>query len=592
MKLVYLFSVFYLFVSFLLYKKVDQKISIVSSIIYAVCLFFCYNTVVVCFYSFFKVNGSLGILSLFNYVVGTLLNFVSIMRKEIQKYKFNRLELIVVLSLFAITFLVGYFRFRGFNTISYETGDPAIHYRSALHFSRELEILNANNSKDIVYQSFERFMPISYINGGLLLNIFSQFKSYHLFTFYDVLCYILSSLLFLVTIMKSFSDKKKHYFYSFMITLLYVLAFPLNNLVFGFSYLGLGVMVVNLLYLTVNCFYQQLKKDKIFKVLILFMINFSLFFSYYLFIPCIYLALGLYYIYLWKKKNITIKSLFLYGIVTLIVPFLIGFCYFMLPGFVQTDSVNIFQAVSFDGYIYNNVTPLYLFGVILVVLILRKFKYYKREKITYFDVSFYTVIGYVLIFFILYILEIVSLYYFYKLFYLYWFFVIIFLGNLLLKYKKYIYFMFVLILLGMGVVYTNYSSKFANFLATINIYNWNAIMFVDTKIDFNKKELELMEESLSYRDICEYKGEFLIYGYKMKNMWYYSFTGMVPVFNYCYEEITQLYETNIGLKFWENLIDYDCLVYFYEDDKLDYENDPVEILYQNEEGAILKKNRR
>ena len=254
MKFIYLLSVFYLIISFLAYKKNNKKISIVSSIIYTIGLLFCYNTVIVCFYTFLKIKGSLLVLSLFNYGIGSILNFISLKRKEIQKYMVDKKEFLMVICILLIAFLIGFFRFRGFTTISYETGDPAIHYRQALHFKEELEILGMENSKDIVYVDFYRALPISYVNSGLLLNIFSEVSSYQLFTIYDVLCYSLYSILFFITIFSILGEKRKHLFYSFVLTLLYMLAFPLNNLVFFFCYLGLGFMFINLLVLARKSF--------------------------------------------------------------------------------------------------------------------------------------------------------------------------------------------------------------------------------------------------------------------------------------------------------------------------------------------------
>lgn len=586
MKVVYLLSVFYLIISFLLLKKTNKKLSIVSSVIYTICLLFCYNTVIVCFYSFFKINGSLLVLSLFNYGIGSILNFISFRRKEIQKFTICKKELITVCCVLIVAFLVGFFRFSGFKIINYETGDPAIHYRSALHFARELEILDTNNSKDLVYNDFNRFMPISYINSGLLLNVFSEFSSYKVFVIYDVLCLILSSLLFFITIFNLFQKKSVHIFYCFILTLLYLLAFPLNNLVFGFCYLGLGIMAINLLFLTVS-YFKDFNEQILFKLIMLFILTFSLFFSYYLFMPCVYLALGIYYIYLWKKNKISVGKLFLYGIVTLIIPFIIGIVYFVLPSFINESSMSILKKINLYGYIYSNITPMYLFFVVSGIIIYKLVRY--KEKIDYFKLNLYIISIYILIFFVLYIFKLSEVYYFYKLFYLYWFFVIIFLGQLLVKWKKYVYVIFSLILVGMGIVYYFPNSKVTLFLTTINIYNWNIRTFNEDRIIFTESELEIMDESVKYKDICEYKNEFLILGSKFKNFWFYSYTGSIPVFNYQYVDHHQLYETNIGFRFWENLANYDCLVYFYEDSVVDYDKDNYEVLYSNEDGAILKK---
>ena len=148
-----------------------------------------------------------------------------------------------------VVILIGCFRFRGFTTISYESADSSVHYRHALSFVDNLEILNKNNSNDLVYGNFRAVMPISYVNCGFMMKILDSVPTYKVFMLFDVCCLMISSLLFFVTIINIL--KKKNYFYSVGLTLMYLLGFPLNNLLFGFCYLGLGVMVINLLFLTV-----------------------------------------------------------------------------------------------------------------------------------------------------------------------------------------------------------------------------------------------------------------------------------------------------------------------------------------------------
>ncbi len=587
MKLWYLFSIFYLMASFLLYKKSDKKMSVVASVIYTICLLFCYNVVVVSVYSFFRINGSLLILSLINYFVGSILNLISFKRKKVQKYFLNKKELVTVFVIVGIVFLVGCFRFRGFTVLVYETGDPAVHYRAAIHFSRELELLNTSNSKDIVFDSFDRMMPISYINCGILMRIFSGNLTYQVFIFFDVFCLLISSLLFFVIIFNVLGKKK--YFYSLILTLMYFLGFPLNNLIFGFSYLGLGIMVINLLFLTIYKI-KDFGDQKLFKIVLLFMINFGLFFSYYLFMPCIYLSLGIYYIYLWRKKKFSFNNLLLYGGITLIVPFVIGVVYFILPGFLKVDGINIVKAIGIDGYIYNNKVSRYFFFGLLIAFFVRIFR--KKEKFSYFNLNFLVISLYVVLFLILYLFDYVSLYYFYKLFYLYWFFAIIFVGNLLLRKREYLYTIVIFIFVGMGIVYVMPNNIFSSFLIKSNIYSWNANAFIKEKILFSKNELELMNESVKYEKLCKVENEFLITGDRLKNAWFYSFTGNVPLYGYRYGEAPHLDNLNISFEFWQSLDEYKCLVYFYEDKKKNYEEDDYEVLYSNKEGAILMKKDR
>lgn len=558
--------------------------SIVNSIIYTICLLFCYNILIVSVVSIFNLGGNLVSYSLVNYLGGTLLNLVSFKRKKMQKYFFNKKELVGSLVVLLVVLLVSLIRFRGFIVLSYETGDPAVHYKHALLFKDNLEILNENNSEDLIYGDFGGVMPISYVNCGFLMKVMENIATYKVFILFDVFCLIMSSLLFFITVQNILVKGKK--FYAVMLTLIYLLGFPLNNMIFGFCYLGLGVMVVNLIFLTVFKI-DDYKKDKVIKLILLFMLSFSMFFSYYLFMPFVYLNLGIYYIYLWRKKKMTLKELFGYGIITLLIPFGMGLVKFILPGFMSGGDASVVSAISTDGYIYDNDSAGYFFVIMSVIFLIRSIK--KRKELTKFDFWSGSILGYVLLFYVLRMLDLVSSYYFYKLFYLYWFFAIMFIGKLLMTRRYYLYTVFCLILVGISIVCVVPDSSFARFLVKGNIFCWNVNTFLEEKITFTKNELELIDESIKYGNECVENGVFLISGHRFKNSWYYSMTGNIPLYGYQYDKPSQLGSYNITFNFWEGLDDYKCLIYFYEDEEPGLTSSNLEVLFSNEEGAILKK---
>ena len=61
-----------------MYKKTNNKISIIESLIYTICLLLCYNIVMVSICSFFKLDGSLMLYGLFNLGIGSVINLVSL----------------------------------------------------------------------------------------------------------------------------------------------------------------------------------------------------------------------------------------------------------------------------------------------------------------------------------------------------------------------------------------------------------------------------------------------------------------------------------------------------------------------------------
>ena len=582
MNMFYVISILFLVISFLLYKKKDSSVNIIHSIIYSICLLICYQTTSIGILSFFHLGGTLLYYGIFNYLIGILMTIISIKRKKIQSYYFDVKDFLLVLLVFFSCFLVVLYRFRVFNIIAYASDDAAIHYRAAVAFSHVLENLTATNYLDIIHGDFAGMKTISYINGGILIHLFSNISSYRVFMVYDGFCFILYSLLFYVTISKVI--KKKNYLYLFLITLLYALGFPLNNLIYGFCYLGLGVMVVHLLVYT---FLEdiELGKDIIFKMVILFILSYSVFFGYYLFMPFVYGALGIYYIILFKRKKCNLFQMFLYLIVTLMIPFILGFYRFFISFFGSVDTV--IKSVAVDGDIYHNaVTILFFF---LVSYYLFYYKSHHKEKINFFYLGFYSLSLYTLLFFFLYMLGKSSFYYFYKLFYVYWVYALLFLGVRLFQRKKIIYGVSLLVFIGCVFIICFPNRKEVTGLSQMNVYYYNARQFGDSFIRFQKGDLEIVDQAVKYKDVCEYHHEFLTIGYYSKNMWFYSIVGSVPIINHVFRNRSQMYTPSIFFEHWENLVDYPCVIYFNEVKKLDYDKSKYNTLFENDRGVILKR---
>lgn len=581
-KVVYIVSVIFLFFSYLLFFRSKKKLSIVREFIYSICLFYCYNVVVVHVVYLLQQKGSFFLYSGIHIGIALLLGIITLKRKKIQKYFLDKREFLFFSLFFVLFMLIGYLRFHGGRLIHYESVDASIHYRQALYFSETLSTLTKENSKDFVYGSFSRGMSISYVNGGFLIRLLSFFKSYRVFLLHDTISFAITGLIFLSTLFQLF--KKRNYLYYACLMFLYSFSFLFNSYIFGFSYLTLGMMVVNLLFLTVISI-EDWNLQKYFKMIILFMISFSVFFSYYLFVPCIYLALGIYYIQMEKKGKITFKTMLEYGMFTLILPFCLGFFYFIFPTFFDTKG-GVVTAVALDGYIYNNMTPSYFFVFFSAYLVW----HFSREekKNTYFYFHLYLITFYIGIFFFLFLFKLSGEYYFHKLFYLYSIFVILYLGIRLEGKKKYLYGFTCLILISMLFIRVMDDCSFTKLLSKLNVYNWNSYSFNQNRTLIDEEELKLIEKSQEYEKICTYHHEFVNVGKKLRNYWFYAITDNIPLANYDKKNPDGLNQENISLR-WFNNLKHPCVVYFYDGNIKDPVMSHYEILYQNQKGAILKK---
>ena len=362
--------------------------------------------------------------------------------------------------------------------------------------------------------------------------------------------------------------------------MLYGLGFPLNNLIFGFCYLGLGVMVINLIIYFFYLYKDDLKYDYIFKIIILFILTFSAFFSYYLFVPFIYLALGIYYIYLYKKI-ISLKLFVSYLVITLFIPFVIG-------GLTYIRNIGkVVSAVSLNGSIYNNVSPILFFFAVSYFYFLYQGK--KNEKIDFFKVSFIILSLYIILFFSLYLVKVVSFYYFCKLFYVYWIYALLFFGVRFDKYNKIFGGVFIVVLVGSFIAIMLPNQRIIDFMERLNIYYYNARSLNNRLIRFEKGDLELVNVALENRDVCELNHEIPVIGHYSKNMWFYSIVGSVPVINHVENNSNQLYVNSLFFDYRYSLKSYSCFVYFYEVKGFSYDKSKYDVLLENDRGVMLKR---
>lgn len=588
----YVLSVILIISSFLIYKKTDKKLCLVSMIIYAIGLLFCYNTFIVYFVHLLKIEGSLLLFSLINYGISGIVLLVSFKEKKIQEYYFDKKRIAVIGCLCFLIFIIGCCKYRGFNDISFDSVDAAVHFRHAQHFSRNMSFLTDENSQDMVLGSFGRVMPLSYINCGILFKVFEGIDQYKVFLYYNVGFFILIAGIFMITILDMFRDDKKKYKHSLMISLIYLLAFPLNNFSMGFCYFSLCIMVLNLLFLTIMSFKNDMNKKILFKIIVIFLLTFGVFYGYYLFVPAIYLALGLYYIYLWKKLEINFKELLLYGGVTLIIPFVMGCLFFIIPWVSSSGVEGVTTLISLWGHCYDNITPIYLFVFGSVYLIVRN----KINKIdgaddNYLKISLYVLSGYIILFFIYYILAGADEYYLYKLFSGYWLMIIIYFFRDIIKYKKVIYTIFIILCIVNVLCYFNGDNKFFNVLKKTNIYTWNVYTFTDDRTMFTKDELEILEESKKYKDECMENNRFLMVGQRRKNMWFYVLTEMIPIPQVVEGNYTEMYKYYIeSFDEWDKRYNsYRCAIYYNETGKKEIDLTKFEVLYENKAGKIVKR---
>ena len=615
MNIFYLLTLLILLTILFLFPKSSKVLNGLTWIVFTISVYLCFNLLSVFILYFIKIPSSLFVLGIINLVISSLIFYFKICDKDlkgkkvIQKYSFNILEVVCFLLIIGIVSGIGYCRFNNLLTINYETTDPSLHHKIALKYAEVESLLDKTNSVDEMYGDFNRAMTGSYINGGIFIRVLNFMNSYNAFIIYDVFMYLISALLFYVTGLE-LRKKKGNVLIIFILSLFYMLGYPLNNLLFGFSYLGIGVYIINLIFITV---YMLKNKDFIkirkYLILLMFLFNYGLFFSYYLFIPFVYLGLGLYLIYHFLKKKINFKDTLRYGIITLIIPFVFGFSYFILAGYLSTNEVKEASAIAAEGYIYRDllsnfilIMPLFLYSFITQIK-------RKEKSFNIFIVS--TLFLFIGLIFYLGMKGSASSYYYYKLYYPLW--LIIYLNifeilNFDSKDSKTVLISNLLFIIGiLGIAGIKLEDKvrdnnilFSPTLITrgiTDIYVWNGNRILEERPVFSVDEFEVVNASQKYHDDCvNDNSEFPMVSNYLQKLWYYSIYDVVPLYKHSKGWLSQFYEEGFDYSNWKHDDNSKCLIVLNssnpKEDNVNYVNmnsNRYDILFKNKEGFIIIK---
>lgn len=375
MGIVYQISIIALIIAFLVIKKTDKEENILFWLFLSNIILLCYNVFECYILSFIKIKCSLALLAIINFSIVILIFLIIKKKNEKQSYYFKWGDIVIAILILLTVLGISYKRYGKNLDLKYESSDPATHYAAAKQFYKYKTLLVNVKEVDKIYE-FGNFMPAAYVNTGIMFDVAStkinESQFYKVYIIFDIAILALGAEMFYFLITK---DEKNSFLkiIGIVFTYLYIFAYPLNSMLFGFSYLSVSLLVIE----GIVAIAPMVNSDKYkaeFVILIGFLLTFAIFFSYYLFMPIIYVALGLYLLIniLKNRKEIkvfSIKNVFTIGII-LIIPTVLGFCYFVLPGILSGEGTEI-QSIGAEGYIYKNlysnlilISPLILYYII------------------------------------------------------------------------------------------------------------------------------------------------------------------------------------------------------------------------------------
>lgn len=316
--------------------------------------------------------------------------------------------------------------------------DASTHYWVADEFYNYSMLLIEDNSDVLGFFDERAFMPGSYINTGILFKIFSPIieETYFckLFIVFETFMWCLSGLLMYVLLSNNKKEEKQK-FLPLIFSLIYMLGYPLNTLLSGFSYLQMGL---NIIICIIFVMQQKIKQE--YRDILIFFLTFGIMFSYYYFAPVVFLAIFIQMIVEIKKskeKIFSVKNI-LSMVVSLILPGMFGIIYFIMFQIIRfgLQVGNYYSnGINTPGAIYQN----FITNTIIFLMLSVFYIYYsiKNKKEKFSNKILIISIIFLIIAFIGMKFEKVSEYYYYKIYYMIWIpLIIVSFSSIELFYKK------------------------------------------------------------------------------------------------------------------------------------------------------------
>lgn len=388
-----------------LIKKSNDVLNAVAWIIMSILIAFSFDAFICGIVNLIKVPINLYSISVINFLLGGALWFWIMIKKKKQSYFTRVFDIVASVTVIIIGVTCAYIQFGPNLTIHFETSDPAQHFRAAM------DILNTQHLSSMNYGHFAISLII-----GMLAPFVHLYSYYKLYIIAEILFYVMSGLVFYSLVLR-FSDKLFQRVSAIILTIMYMLGYPLNDMIYGFGYLGIGVTITAFILFATYCFTSN-QIFRWFAVLTLMLGCYGIIDCYSLFAPVVFLSvfMAISWFYVRQKKLFSLKMV-LTQLIVFLIPVIIG-AYYSFFAYFGGANQGLTTLITFEGAIFRDlfsnfviIGPFMVFGVATAV---------KNKD---FDAGFW-VFCFLLLFMIgLFVLGLkgyVSSYYYYKNYYLMW----------------------------------------------------------------------------------------------------------------------------------------------------------------------------
>lgn len=325
--------------------------------------------------------------------------------KKVQKYCFEKVDAVFLVCLVSLMLCLMFGHCAGISLyINYSTIDPAAHLKAAV---------------DVIRNQCVNNMFYSALFNGLFLEIFLPVRRldfmYQPFVLSDILNYGLAALMFFGVI-RRYMNKRFSKIAGVIVALIYVSAYPLNSILYGFIYLGMGVTLIIML-IELTRIYLADELNKVFSIILLSLGCLGIFECYVLFMPVTFFSIiSSVFVKQHRAGKLVSKDTVFICLGIFLVPCIIGIFYTYFGIF--TDGVTVGNQIATEGEIYRD-----LYSNFVAFLPFALYEFFceikeKKNKVVLFLFP-YTLL-FMLVLFCGGMMEKVSSYYYYKMSYMFW----------------------------------------------------------------------------------------------------------------------------------------------------------------------------
>lgn len=318
---------------------------------------------------------------------------------ETQMYYYDYCDLIVLIAILFCVFWRFVEQFGVRLNIQYITSDPSIHLRHAM------DVLNTGKVSGMYFASFINAIFIEMLNPVL-----DGFIRYKAFVLMDGLMLFLSGALFWSVLAQNKRNKKREIIPEIILVLVYLMAYPLNNMVFGFVYLGMSVTLLATLIIVCNLYGDEKSNESLCMVFMM-LLCMAIGLCYSLFAPAVFVAVCIYISIQSHNKKEKITTWIWKNIAVFLIPCILILVYSYL-GMFASEGLEVSSSIQNEGYIYKDIFM--NAWIILIPFLLGVISIFREKRIEIETIVLGCITLFTVILFILGLCGKVSSYYYYK----------------------------------------------------------------------------------------------------------------------------------------------------------------------------------